>query len=209
MDACRTYLLLLILFQTLASNVFAQERDVVRADGELYIKDNGQLYRIDQNTLLAQVKQDRLEKYSSQSSLLSKRLSIICVSVPQNVAVEKYKKELETSGDFEIVEFNSYFKPSSFSPNDTYLPTQWYLDRIKMPEAWDIQAEGDFTEEFASSDAILKLYSKLKPEEREFLNLRYVVGLKDAEVGSLLNLNEKAVNKRYQRLLAKCRTFMD
>ncbi len=151
MDACRTYLLLLILFQTLASNVFAQERDVVRADGELYIKDNGQLYRIDQNTLLAQVKQDRLEKYSSQSSLLSKRLSIICVSVPQNVAVEKYKKELETSGDFEIVEFNSYFKPSSFSPNDTYLPTQWYLDRIKMPEAWDITT-GDSTIKVAIID---------------------------------------------------------
>ena len=84
-----------------------------------------------------------------------------------------------------------------------------YSKKAEMPEAWDIQAEGDFTEEFASSDAILKLYSKLKPEEREFLNLRYVVGLKDAEVGSLLNLNEKAVNKRYQRLLAKCRTFMD
>lgn len=49
----------------------------------------------------------------------------------------------------------------------------------------------------------------LTQEEREFLDLRYVMGLTDKEVGALYSLESKAVNKRYQRLLKRCRQLLD
>lgn len=84
-----------------------------------------------------------------------------------------------------------------------------YSKKAEIPETWDVKDEGDFTKEIDYSDEIIRLYSKLSPEEREFLNLRYAMELKDSEVAALVGLNEKAVNKRYQRLLAKCRTLID
>ena len=85
-----------------------------------------------------------------------------------------------------------------------------YSKRADLPEEWE-QADNapDFTEGVALSDQILRLYARLCPEEREFLNMRYVLELKDREIGMLLNLPEKTVNKRYQRLLTRCRTLLD
>lgn len=56
---------------------------------------------------------------------------------------------------------------------------------------------------------VLWLYAQLTREEREFLDLRYVMGLSDQEVAALYGLEPKAVNKRYQRLLKRCRRILD
>lgn len=84
-----------------------------------------------------------------------------------------------------------------------------YSKKAEIPDSWDVEEERDFTKELDYSDEIIRLYAKLSPEEREFLNLRYAMDLKDSEVAALMGLNEKAVNKRYQRLLTKCRTLID
>ena len=77
-----------------------------------------------------------------------------------------------------------------------------------LPESEAVPATDDFTERLAASDAALRLYARLAQAEREFLDLRYVMELTDAEVAALYGLNPKAVNKRYQRLLGKCRELM-
>ena len=85
-----------------------------------------------------------------------------------------------------------------------------YSKRAEMPSKRDWEDPGqDFTEQVEASDMVLHLYAKLMPEEREFLNLRYVMELKDKEIASLLRLPEKTINKRYQRLLKKCRLLLD
>ena len=56
---------------------------------------------------------------------------------------------------------------------------------------------------------VLWLYTKLTREEREFLDLRYVMELSDKEVAALYGIEPKAVNKRYQRLLKRCREILD
>ena len=56
---------------------------------------------------------------------------------------------------------------------------------------------------------VLWLYARLTREEREFLDLRYVMELSDREVAALYGLEVKAVNKRYQRLLKRCRELLD
>ena len=83
-----------------------------------------------------------------------------------------------------------------------------YRKRTDMPEHWEAASEGDFTEEVLASEMMVKLYAQLSQDEREFLNMRYVMELKDKEIAEMLNMNEKAVNKRYQRLLARCREML-
>ena len=67
----------------------------------------------------------------------------------------------------------------------------------------------DPAEHAANADMVLRLYARLKPEERELLNMRYVMQLKDREIGSSLGVSEKTVNKRINRLLVKCRTILN
>ena len=82
--------------------------------------------------------------------------------------------------------------------------------RCDLPEEWAPEASGpDMIGRAEASDAVVRLYARLRPDEREFLNMRYVMELRDGEIAALLGLQEKTVNKRYQRLLAKCRLIMN
>ena len=56
---------------------------------------------------------------------------------------------------------------------------------------------------------VLWLYTLLTREEREFLDLRYVMELSDREIAGLYGIEPKTVNKRYQRLLKRCREILD
>ena len=81
-----------------------------------------------------------------------------------------------------------------------------YRRETAMPEDFTdpshtLQDEAQYT--------VLWLYARLTREEREFLDLRYVMGLTDKEVAALCGLKPKAVNKRYQRLLKRCRQILD
>jgi len=84
-----------------------------------------------------------------------------------------------------------------------------YRTRAQMPET-DLYGEEDpdLLHLEGDNDIVLKLYGKLNETEREFLNLRYAMELKDAEIAELMGMQTKAVNKRYQRLLKKCREIL-
>ena len=73
----------------------------------------------------------------------------------------------------------------------------------------DSAAPGDFTAQTEDADTVLRLYAKLTSAEREFLDLRYVMELRDPEIAEMLGLPVKTVNKRYQRLLARCRGILE
>ena len=79
----------------------------------------------------------------------------------------------------------------------------------ELPKGYDAPApDGDFTARSEDMDTILRLYARLEREEREFLNLRYVMELSDAEIATLYGIKVKTVSKRYQRLLARCRDIL-
>ena len=81
-----------------------------------------------------------------------------------------------------------------------------YRRETAMPEDFADQSPAEQDE---ARYTVLWLYARLTWEEREFLDLRYVMGLTDKEVGALYSLESKAVNKRYQRLLKRCRQLLD
>ena len=49
------------------------------------------------------------------------------------------------------------------------------------------------------------ILEQLSVEERRFLELRYVLGLSNEEIGRIAGTTATAVSQRYHRLLAKCR----
>lgn len=83
-----------------------------------------------------------------------------------------------------------------------------YRKRAEEPEEPE-RTGADFTQRVEDSDTTLRLYAHLTPAEREFLDLRYVMEMKDAEIGAMLGIPAKTVNKRYQRLLERCRMMLD
>ena len=81
--------------------------------------------------------------------------------------------------------------------------------RVELSNAREAADPSDFTEGIAAADTVLRLFTRLKPQERELLNLRYTMELRDREIAAMLGLPEKTVNKRFQRLLQKCRMILD
>ena len=84
-----------------------------------------------------------------------------------------------------------------------------YRTRAEMPER-DVHGalDPDLLRLEEDNDLVLLLYEKLDDQEREFLNMRYAMELKDSEIAEMLGMQTKAVNKRYQRLLKKCREIL-
>lgn len=85
----------------------------------------------------------------------------------------------------------------------------YWKKRSEMPDNLEAKGGEDFAEHAADEATIHQLYRLLSPEEREFLNFRYAMDMKDREIAQLLGLNEKTINKRYQRLLARCRELLE
>jgi len=81
-----------------------------------------------------------------------------------------------------------------------------YRRETAMPENF---ADRSPAEQDEARYTVLWLYARLTWEEREFLDLRYVIGLSDKEIAALYGLEPKAVNKRFQRLLKRCRQLLD
>ncbi|MBR0400443.1 MAG: sigma-70 family RNA polymerase sigma factor [Mogibacterium sp.] len=91
-----------------------------------------------------------------------------------------------------------------------YVRSAAYTKRADMPEYYEPSSgPNDFTADIENNELVLRLYSQLSEDEREFLNLRYTMQLKDSEIAEMLGLKSKAVNKRYQRLMAKCRSILE
>ena len=95
---------------------------------------------------------DICQKYSL-SIIRSNILGYYDISVPKEVKVDDYIKELSMTNDFESIEYNylSYIESEfefeicnnkkpfiRFTPNDTLLYEQWYLEKINVYDAWDI-----------------------------------------------------------------------
>ena len=82
--------------------------------------------------------------------------------------------------------------------------------RTELPEYYEPADTSENTiRDLEDREAVLYLYSRLSAGEREFLNMRYAIGMSDSEVAGLLGLPVKTVNKRYQRLLKKCREILE
>ena len=81
-----------------------------------------------------------------------------------------------------------------------------------LNEVAELKASNDKELEALFDDSAKKAYRilvKLKDAERELLMMRYKLELSYKEMAEQLGANEKAIAKRVERLLLKCRGIAD
>lgn len=60
-----------------------------------------------------------------------------------------------------------------------------------------------------SNEKLYNILIHLSDDERDFLELRYELELKNQEIADILGISVKAVDNRYRRLLEKCRNIVE
>jgi RNA polymerase sigma-70 factor (ECF subfamily) len=61
----------------------------------------------------------------------------------------------------------------------------------------------------AISEEVARILTKLKPEERELLAMRYMMEMDNSAIGNVVGLDSKTVSQRIMRLLQKCRKLTE
>ena len=61
----------------------------------------------------------------------------------------------------------------------------------------------------ATSEQVARILTKLKPEERELLAMRYMMEMDNSAIGNVVGLDSKTVSQRIMRLLQKCRKLTE
>ncbi len=80
------------------------------------------------------------------------------------------------------------------------------IDNISDEDVDDIADEYIYS---ADVDKVEKLVGQLDPDERYFIDLRYVRGMEYKDIGKRLNISMDAAKKRGQRLIKKLRELYE
>lgn len=128
-------LALSITLQTAAQNA-VKKKLLVRKAGITYISDKEKLFPIDENTITVRLKPGM--KVDNRFHIeRQNKLGYIDIQIPDGYRYDEFAHELNESGRFDIIEYNSrgeYYASS----NDPYSYQQWYLGAIGVNSAWNI-----------------------------------------------------------------------
>ena len=132
---------LAIAFFCLCQSGFRQEKyrygRLERTSDSIFIVDGGRRYLLERSTITVKLKPG-VEKIGGDVKILrSNRLGFMHISVPEDVDIESFVSNLERTGDFDVVEYNSFGKYCSV-PNDTHILQQWHLNSVDAFSAWGI-----------------------------------------------------------------------
>ena len=141
------------IVQLFADQSLSNSEKLKRVGKELYILKDSETYRVDSKSVIVKPKLNR----KSSSIIIYNAPNILgyyCITVPNNIPVEEYVKQLRSSELFEEVDFNAYGE-FFMIPNDTEINEQWYLERINAFDAWNITT-GDPSVKIAVLDTGIK-----------------------------------------------------
>lgn len=139
------------------SQTRVQSRDVKRIAGKAYLLSKGDQYEIREKVVLAKLKAEKKQVRDGIKVIKSHSFGMLEIAVPDDVSVEEYIVSLENTGDFEIVEFDTYIK-SCMSPNDTYYNNQWGPGHIHADAAWEITTGSPSVKIAVIEDSGFELY---------------------------------------------------
>lgn len=127
---------LLTLVCSVGAQTLREFQTFCRQGQKAYIIENGDSFAIDQSILVVKPKKN-IVLPNDIKQLRTSKLGFVDIEVPKGISVENYAKEIERSGRFESVEYNTKGKYCML-PNDTYYGSQWFLNSISAPMAWNI-----------------------------------------------------------------------
>lgn len=132
------FLLIALLFSNVSfSQTQALSREVKRMTGKVYLSSSGSLFEIRETVLLAKLKEGKTRLSNGIKEIKTHSFGMIEIAVPDSVNIEDYYTALEKSGDFEVIEYDTY-PISCMSANDYYYYDQWAPSHIHADAAWEI-----------------------------------------------------------------------
>ncbi|MBQ7199128.1 MAG: RNA polymerase sigma factor [Selenomonadaceae bacterium] len=129
----------------------------------------------------------------SRRKFSSKLWKIFTVTTPKKLCLSTWIGTIARNS------INDYFKRASFQRESL------------MDEPMEDSAKYSYVQEEKSSfkdpsnERLYNILRHLSDDERDFLELRYSLELKNQEIANILGISVKAVDNRYRRLLEKCR----
>lgn len=117
---------------------FAQNKiqNRVKKDGNYYIQFNNTPFIIDTTQVTIKLVKER--KIDKEYKINKKnKLGFIDLQIPLDTSFDKFIQKLTEDTDVEKIEYCVYGFYHDYIPNDDYLSSQWYLNKIGMYQAWD------------------------------------------------------------------------
>ena len=139
MNKLRTHFFPIVLFCCfIATNATTPTKNqkIKQIEGSLYIIENNRAIKVNNHVITVRLK-DSIELPKEIHKIRANKLGFIDIEVPDSIDIEEYVEKLKRTEKFETVEYNGIGK-CLFSPNDTNISYQWHLNRINMPQAWEL-----------------------------------------------------------------------
>ncbi len=161
--------IIIILFLLINTSIIAQDNGFIYHENQIFVKLNQQ-FPLTQSLIPSQSVSDFFESFRTsfqvsqiQSSFWFSKSSlnrIIRVKLSPNQNLDEVIRLLSTSGQVEYAEkipvSKHYLIPNDIGSNNTATGGQWYLYKIKAPQAWDIQT-GNATIKVAIVDDAMQI----------------------------------------------------
>jgi hypothetical protein len=121
--------LLIILIVCFCQTGLAQKNKRIglleRTNDSIFIVENGKRYIANKNVVTVKLKSEINKLGKDLKAIRSNQLGYIDITVPQGMDLESYVSLLDSTGEFDIVEYNSIGEYYVVT-NDTYKGNQWY-----------------------------------------------------------------------------------
>lgn len=134
--------MLIMLFIVFTMNGYSQNIQqsvkLLKKNGKYKIEYKGKDYDANETVITVKPKAQLFSTPMSLNVIRKNKLGFMDIKVPKNKNIEEYANELNDSGLFKNIEYNSYGKYVSFNPNDPGISNQWNLTNINMYTAWDM-----------------------------------------------------------------------
>ena len=123
-----------VCISNLNAQSLLQANSLYKEDGKYYLMENGQKCLVNDKVITVKIKEGIEDTVTGVIPLRKSKLGYIDVKVPDSVSLEDFAHQLDKSGNYEIVIYNTYAKLCAVS-NDVLICHQWYLDSIRVFDA--------------------------------------------------------------------------
>lgn len=130
------FVVLITAFTNLNAESLLQANSLCKENGKYYLIENGQKCPVNDKVITVKLKEGKSDIDKGIIPLRRNKLGYIDVVVPDSVPLEDFACQLDKSGNYELIKYATYGELCA-TANDEYIWLQWYLDSIRIFDAWN------------------------------------------------------------------------
>lgn len=129
-------LILITAFINLNAESLLHANSLCKENGMYYLIEDGRKCPVNDKVITVKLKEGKIDVDKGIIPLRRNKLGYIDVVVPDSVPLEDFACLLDKSGNYELIKYATYGEYCA-TANDEYIGQQWYLDSIKVFDAWN------------------------------------------------------------------------